>query len=92
MRAAHVQTGMNNWFARLRRTLVAALVALPLPALAAAPQTCGTVIVPPGVGSGAPPASVTELNPFFANSTYNQIAGGLLFDGLIWVNRNHTIT
>lgn len=92
MRTAHVQTGINKRFSRLRRTLVAAIVALPLPVLAAAPQTCGTVIVPPGVGSGAPPASVTELNPFFVNSTYNGVASGLLYEGLIWVNRNHTIT
>jgi peptide/nickel transport system substrate-binding protein len=92
MTAVHVQTGLNNRFTRLRRCLLSALLALPLPAIAAAPQTCGTVIVPPGVGSGAPPASVTELNPFFASSTYNQVAGGLLYEGLIWVNRDHTIT
>jgi len=91
MRTAHVQTGMNNWFSRLRRTLVAAIVALPLPALAAAPQTCGTVIVPPGVGLGTPPASVTSLNPLLIGSAYDGEAVSLLYDGLLYVNSKHKI-
>ncbi|MDD2876634.1 MAG: peptide ABC transporter substrate-binding protein [Acidiphilium sp.] len=91
MMAALVQTGINNRLTRLRRCLLAAMVTLPLPALAAAPQTCGTVIVPPGVGLGTPPASVQSLSPLLTQSLYDSEAAGLLYYGLLWVNRAHKI-
>ncbi|MDX5930945.1 peptide ABC transporter substrate-binding protein [Acidiphilium acidophilum] len=91
MRPAHVQTGTNNRFTRLRRCLLAAALSLPLPALAAAPQACGTVIVPPGVGLGTPPASVTSLNPFLISSAYNGEASSLMYYGLLYINRDHKI-
>ncbi len=94
MTAAHVQAGLNDWTIRLRRCLVFALITLALPALAvgAAPTACGTVVVPPGVGLGTPPATVDSLNPFLISSTYDGEAAGILYDGLLWINRNHTIT
>ncbi|MCU4160122.1 peptide ABC transporter substrate-binding protein [Acidiphilium sp. AL] len=72
---------------------LAALAALATarPGFAAAPLACGTVIVPPGVGLGTPPASVTSLNTFVLSSAYNQEAAGLLYYGLLWVNRDHKI-
>jgi peptide/nickel transport system substrate-binding protein len=91
MTAVHVQTGLNNRFTRLRRCLLSALLALPLPAIAAAPQTCGTVIVPPGVGLGTPPASVASLNPLLIGSTYDGEAVSLLYEGLLFVNSKHQI-
>ncbi|HQT87790.1 MAG TPA: peptide ABC transporter substrate-binding protein [Acidiphilium sp.] len=63
-----------------------------LPAVATTPaRVCGTVIVPPGVGSGTPPASVTELNPLFDDSAYNGEAVALLYSPVFWVNREHVI-
>ena len=77
---------------KLRQIILAGLAAtLPACATAAAPKACGTVIVPPGVGLGTAPASITSLNIFFADSTYNFQAGSLLYYGLIWVNRAHKI-
>ncbi|MCU4160121.1 peptide ABC transporter substrate-binding protein [Acidiphilium sp. AL] len=58
---------------------------------AGAPPICGTVIVPPGVGLGTPPGSVTSLNPLLAKSAYDTEASGLLYYGLLWVNRDHKI-
>ena len=77
----------------LRRLLLAACL-LPGTAWAdaAAPAPCGTVIVPPGVGTGTGPADVTSLNPFLITSLYNGEAAGLLYESLLWVNRRHTIT
>ena len=76
---------------KLGQILLAGLAAaLPASALAA-PVACGTVIVPPGVGLGTPPASVTSLNPFLISSAYDGEAAGLLFYGLFWVNRDHKI-
>ncbi len=79
----------------LRGILLAGLMAAsPMLGLAAqAPDAaCGTVIVPPGFGLGTPPATVDSLNPFLISSTYDGEAAGLLYDGLLWVNRGHTIT
>jgi peptide/nickel transport system substrate-binding protein len=76
---------------KLRQILLAGLTAA-LPVFAnAAPAACGTVIVPPGIGTGAPPASVNSLNPFLINSLYDGEAASLLYKGLIWVNRDHKI-
>ncbi|MHB1304357.1 MAG: peptide ABC transporter substrate-binding protein [Acidiphilium sp.] len=91
MALADVHTGSHKRRGRLRY-IIAAGISLLLPASAvAAPQACGTVIVPPGVGLGTPPASVTSLNPFVISSAYNQEAAGLLYYGLLWVNRQHKI-
>lgn len=57
----------------------------------AAARVCGTVIVPTALGTGVPPGSVTSLNPLFAASGDDDEAIGLLFYGLIWVNRAHKI-
>lgn len=59
---------------------------------ARAAKACGTVIVPPGLGLGTPPASVDSLNPFLISSAYDGEAAGLLYDGLLWINRDHEIT
>jgi peptide/nickel transport system substrate-binding protein len=56
----------------------------------AAAGNCGTIVVPPGIGAG-PGADVTSFNPLFADSLYNQQAGVLIFEQLLWVNRFHQI-
>ena len=55
-------------------------------------KTCGTVVIPPGIGLGAPPASVDSLNPLLSGSLYDGEASGLLYRNLLWVNRAHRIT
>jgi peptide/nickel transport system substrate-binding protein len=74
--------------------LVAALMAavMPVPrAGAKTPRVCGTVIVPTALGTGVPPGSVTSLNPLFAASGNDDEIIGMLYYGLIWVNRVHKI-
>jgi peptide/nickel transport system substrate-binding protein len=56
----------------------------------ALPGDCGTIIVPPGLGIG-PGADVTSLNPLFITSEYNLEAAYLVFEQLLWVNRDHQI-
>lgn len=75
--------------ARPAALALAGLLALGPAARAAA--TCGTVIVPPGLGLGTPPATVDSLNPFLISSAYDAEASGLLYDGLLWIGRDHTI-
>lgn len=78
--------------APIRRRVFGTLAALLLPFSAlAAGKACGTVVVPPGVGLGTPPATVDSLNPFFANSLYDSQAAALLYAQLLWITRNHTI-
>jgi peptide/nickel transport system substrate-binding protein len=60
---------------------------LALPAQAARPGDCGTIVIPTAVGI-APSADITSLNPLFASSGYNQEAAGLMYLGLIWINGN----
>lgn len=78
---------------RLGHVLLMAIAALApgLANAAPAPAACGTVIVPPGIGLGTPPASVNSLNPFLITSAYDAEAAGLLYYGLLWVNRDHRI-
>jgi peptide/nickel transport system substrate-binding protein len=94
MMAERMRARSNDWMTTLRRSVMSALVALsvPMTGLAAAPEACGTVVVPPGVGLGTPPATVDSLNPFLISSAYDGEAAGLIYDGLFWINRNHTIT
>ncbi|EGO93546.1 Extracellular solute-binding protein [Acidiphilium sp. PM] len=77
----------------MRSRLLAAVI---LAMVAAGPSfsagRCDTVVVPPGLGLGTPPASVDSLNPFLIGSAYDAEAAGLLYDGLLWISRNHTIT
>jgi peptide/nickel transport system substrate-binding protein len=85
---------MAAWFRRFLLVwlvLVWPVVGLAAGAGAAAPRVCGTVIVPPGVGLGTPPTSVPELNFFFAGSTYDSEALGIMYYGLLWINREHQI-
>lgn len=65
---------------------------MPMPrAGAKTPRVCGTVIVPTALGTGVPPGSVTSLNPLFAASGNDGEIIGMLYYGLIWVNRAHKI-
>lgn len=84
---------MAAWFRRI--LLVWLVLVWPAVGLAAGagagPRVCGTVIVPPGVGLGTPPTSVPELNFFFAGSTYDSEALGIMYYGLLWINREHQI-
>jgi len=66
-------------------------IAMAAPVSGAGAKTCGTVVVPPGVGLGTPPASVTSLNPFLSGTLYDAEASGMLYYGLLWVNREHRI-
>lgn len=90
---AHVHTGSHKRRGRWRH-IVAATIALLLPIVASAaavPRTCGTVVVPPGVGLGTPPTSVASINPLLVQSLYDAEAAGLLYYSLLWVNRDHKI-
>jgi len=60
------------------------------PAFAQAPDDCGTVIIPTGVGVGAG-ADITSFNPMFGTSLYNAQASSLLYLGLIWLNGDRQI-
>nr|WP_295741764.1 peptide ABC transporter substrate-binding protein [uncultured Acidocella sp.] len=51
---------------------------------------CHTIVIPPGLGIG-PGADVTSFNPLFVTSLYNQEAIWMMFEQLVWVNRNHDI-
>jgi peptide/nickel transport system substrate-binding protein len=85
---------MTAWFRRILLVwlvLVWPVVGLAGGAEGAPPRVCGTVIVPPGVGLGTPPTSVPELNFFFAGSTYDSEALGIMYYGLLWINREHQI-
>lgn len=82
---------LGQMCAGLRHYLVILMITVPLAARAADTRTCGTVIVPPGVGLGTPPASVTSLNPLLIGSTYDGEAVSLLYDGLLYVNSDHRI-
>jgi peptide/nickel transport system substrate-binding protein len=56
-------------------------------AAAPAPQNCGTIVVPTGVGVGNG-ADITSMNPLLVTSLYNQQAAGLLYQPLIWLDAN----
>jgi peptide/nickel transport system substrate-binding protein len=81
--------GSKKWRKALRFSALLLVLAGP-PALAADPENCGTVIVPPGVGLG-PGGDITSFNPDLITSNYNGEAAGLMFLPLIWINRFHTI-
>jgi peptide/nickel transport system substrate-binding protein len=85
---------MAGWFRRILLVwlvLVWPAVSVAGSAGGATPRVCGTVIVPPGAGLGTPPASVAELNFFFAQSNYDAEAFDLMYRQLLWVNREHQI-
>ena len=75
-----------------RRQLPGLILALALAgrAGAAAPDDCGTVIIPPGVGLG-PGSDITSFNPLLVQSEYNLQAANLMFAQLVWINRLHQI-
>ncbi|WP_428375783.1 peptide ABC transporter substrate-binding protein [Lichenicoccus sp.] len=67
---------------------IGALLTCALLCAAAAPvQTCGTVVLPIGLGQGAPSA-VTSLNPLLTNSIYNQEVIYQIYRPLIWLDRH----
>lgn len=66
--------------------LATAAAAQPAPA----PENCGTIIIPPGLGIG-PGADITSFNPLFIESLYNQEAVYMMFEQLLWINRFHVI-
>nr|WP_321983433.1 peptide ABC transporter substrate-binding protein [uncultured Lichenicoccus sp.] len=53
----------------------------------AAPSSCGTVVLPAGLGQSTPSA-VTSLNPMLTNSIYNQEVIYQIYRPLIWLDRN----
>jgi peptide/nickel transport system substrate-binding protein len=66
--------------------LAAALAGAPLAhADAPAPDNCGTIVIPTGVGVSSS-ADVTSMNPLLVTSLYNQQAASLLYQPLIWLN------
>ena len=68
--------------------LAAALPAVQAPAFAADP--CDTLVIPPGAGISGP-SDVTALNFLLANSQMNQAVSGLLYAGLISMDKNDQI-
>ncbi len=54
---------------------------------AARVQTCGTVVLPAGLGQNQPQA-VTSLNPLLTNSIYNQEVIYQIYRPLIWLDRH----
>jgi peptide/nickel transport system substrate-binding protein len=72
-----------------RAALLAAALGLATPALAADPQNCGTIVIPPGIGAGAG-ADITSFNPMLVNSLYNAEAANLMFMQLLWIAPDHT--
>lgn len=73
---------------RGRGLALAALLLAAGPAAADAP--CGTVIVPPGVGTSTP-AAVTGLHPLLGASAYNTAVAGVLYRPLFFVAPDHTV-
>jgi peptide/nickel transport system substrate-binding protein len=63
-------------------------VLAPLPALGA--ETCGTIVIPPGIGAGAG-ADISSFNPMLVQSLYNEEAANLIFMQLIWISPDHTV-
>ncbi len=54
---------------------------------ASGPATCGTVIVPTGVGNG-PPAPVTSLSPLLSTAVYAHQMFEQIYRPLVWTDRN----
>ncbi len=71
-----------DWFV----AALLAMTAMMAPAYADEKGDCGTIVLPTGIGMSSG-ADVTSLNPLFSNSLYNAEAAGLMYQGLIWVNR-----
>lgn len=65
--------------------VMAAVLVAALPAMAAEPGDCGTIIVPTGIGI-ASGDDITGFNPLLTTSLYNQEAAGLMFQPLLWIN------
>lgn len=72
----------------LRALILATLFAAP--AFAADPESCGTIVIPTGVGVSSS-ADITSFNPMLVDSAYNAEAADLLFQQLIWVNGDKNI-
>ena len=66
-------------------TLVA-LFSMANPARADA-EECGTIIVPTGIGISLGD-DITGFNSLLATSVYNSAAAGLMYEPLVWINRN----
>ncbi len=68
------------------------LAALAIPALARAggEDSCGTIVIPTGVGVSTS-ADVTSFNPVLVNSEYNQEAASFLYAQLIWIDGDKQI-
>jgi peptide/nickel transport system substrate-binding protein len=71
----------------LSRLALLALIIAPLPAAA---QSCGTIIIPPGIGAGAG-ADITSFNPMLVQSLYDSEAANLMFMQLVWIAPDHSI-
>ena len=69
------------------RRLAIALGCLFLCTAAAPAPTCGTVVLPSGLGQSTPSA-VTSLNPLLTNSIYNQEVIYQIYRPLIWLDRH----
>lgn len=78
--------------ARLRQSLtrlgLGLLIAcLPLGSQAQTPQYGGTIVTTPGIGLGTS-ADVNGLNPLLTSSAYDAQIESLLYQPLIWIDRN----
>jgi peptide/nickel transport system substrate-binding protein len=83
---------MARWRKRLD-CFVALLLAMTvwvMPARAADPKDCGTIVLPTGVGVTSS-ADITSFSPLFGTSLYNEQAASFLFMGLIWLDADRQI-
>jgi peptide/nickel transport system substrate-binding protein len=64
--------------------IMAAIFCVTGPAIADT-QSCGTLILPSGIGIGTGD-DITNFNPLLTDSLYNQEAADLMFQPLIWIN------
>ncbi len=76
--------------AATRQSIFFLCLSLAAPALADQKGNCGTIILPTGVGV-APSADITSMNPLLVTSLYNAQTASLMFQGLIWLDRDEQI-
>ncbi len=85
----HGAGGVRIGFCRKKMDCFAALAMtafLAVPANAADPKDCGTIVLPTGLGVSSS-ADITSMNPLLGTSEYNAEIGNLMYQSLIWINR-----
>lgn len=82
----HRQMRFEKISAFLKKRLVAAIffAGLAAPALAADPENCGTIVIPPN-------SDITSFSPLFADLQANGQAALLMYPALIWLNSDDEI-